>query len=181
MVSVQREKYEVDFPVFAAPSHVGEFSVDRDGKMVNGSENLRHLYHEPLGQNRLEFDLNQGFAIFDCKDELSNGGLDTLLDWIRLHGAGKKSLKEAVHGADFVCWRGTLTRIAATPYEEREGWRMVIVRFADVIFICEVKTPEKRLAIENETRRQKLMSYWGFKFEQYMTLETDHQVSSIDH
>lgn len=76
------------------------------------------------------------------------------------------------HRADFICWRGTLTRIACSPYEFRDGWRIAVVRYKSVIFICEFPTNEKILQLKSMSDRDKLMTYWGFKFEQYMTSDS---------
>lgn len=41
-------------------------------------------------------------------------------------------------------------------------------RFRKTIYLCEYDTPEKQAAQVTETEVQKLMSSWGYKFEQYM-------------
>ncbi|MCP9260901.1 hypothetical protein DINM_004304 [Dirofilaria immitis] len=80
--------------------------------------------------------------------------------------------RNVCHNADFICWRGTLTRIACSPYECRDGWRLAAVRYKSIIFLCEFPTNEKILQLKSMSDRDKLMTYWGFKFEQYVTSDS---------
>lgn len=41
-------------------------------------------------------------------------------------------------------------------------------RFRKTIYLCEYDTPEKQAQQVTETEIQKMMSSWGYKFEQYM-------------
>lgn len=54
-----------------------------------------------------------------------------------------------------------------------EDWIVGAVRIGSTIFLCEFRTEEKKLRQEMLDRRDKLMCYWGFKFEQYVTITTD--------
>lgn len=76
------------------------------------------------------------------------------------------------HEADFVCWRGTLRRIACSPYENQEDWQLAAVQYKSVIFICEFPTNRKILQTNSMSSRDKMMSYWGFKFERYITADS---------
>lgn len=70
--------------------------------------------------------------------------------------------------ADFVTWRGHLTKLLTTPYETREGWLLAATRFRGTLYISEVETEAARRERENRTERHDQMMYWGYKFEQYM-------------
>lgn len=70
---------------------------------------------------------------------------------------------------DFVCWRGLLTKILCTPYENREDWKIAAARYKGCIYLCEYDTQQKIENKRHEGVLQKEMSYWGFKFEQYVT------------
>ncbi|VDP58357.1 unnamed protein product [Heligmosomoides polygyrus] len=76
-----------------------------------------------------------------------------------------------MHEADFVCWRGLLTRIAATPFCPKDPWEFAAARIGGVIFLCEKETEEAKQRKLSMSQREKMMSYWGFKFEQHMTIE----------
>lgn len=69
--------------------------------------------------------------------------------------------------ADFVTWRGHLTKLLTTPYETREGWLLAVTRFRGTLYISEVETEAARREQENRTERHDQMMYWGYKFEQY--------------
>jgi RAT1-interacting protein len=170
------------FPHFSNPQHIGEFSLDKQRQVVADRSQLKYLNKRSVNEHPIEMDLNDGYRRFEQKDPLQQETLDTFLQWIMLTSKMNVPLRTGnsddenirvllavVHDADIVCWRGALTKIAATPYEQREGWRMACIRHAGVIFICEYRTQEKRRSIENMTAKEKLMSYWGVKFEQYMT------------
>ncbi|KAH9382016.1 hypothetical protein HPB48_022241 [Haemaphysalis longicornis] len=71
---------------------------------------------------------------------------------------------------DFVCYRGLLTRLACTAFEAKEDWRVAACRHRGTVYLCAFETDaerQRRLDEEACPRRQR-MSYWGYKFEQYM-------------
>lgn len=71
--------------------------------------------------------------------------------------------------ADFVCWRGLLTKLLCTPYEKLEGWKIAVCRFRGTLYMCEFDTEEKLQDDRFDDKRQQEMCYWGFKFETYIT------------
>ncbi|CAH1791571.1 unnamed protein product [Owenia fusiformis] len=73
---------------------------------------------------------------------------------------------------DFVCWRGLLTKILTTPFESKDDWWIGVSLFNGTYYLREVETPRKKSEKENMSRRHEEMSYWGYKFEQYMTTDT---------
>jgi RAT1-interacting protein len=85
---------------------------------------------------------------------------------------------QVLHECNFVCWRGLLTRIASMPFEKGvgEGNKIACCLFNGVVFMCEFDTELKITKLENESDSSKQMSYWGFKFEQYVTTD-DPEVS----
>lgn len=70
---------------------------------------------------------------------------------------------------DFIAWRGHLVKILCTPYESRDPWRMDACRYNGTIYISEVETEARKMQRASDNERQKLMCYWGYKFEDYMT------------
>ncbi|KAJ8318463.1 hypothetical protein KUTeg_003554 [Tegillarca granosa] len=73
---------------------------------------------------------------------------------------------------DFICWRGLLTKLLCTPYENREGWMIAVTLFNGTYYLCEFETEQKKQQKEQRTERQDEMTYWGWKFEQYITSDT---------
>lgn len=70
---------------------------------------------------------------------------------------------------NFVCFRGLLTAISATIYENRDDWLICATKFKSVIYLCGFDTQQDIDRREKMTDREKLMCAWGYKFEQYLT------------
>ncbi|KHN77206.1 Decapping nuclease dom-3 [Toxocara canis] len=163
------------FPMYRSPSVVAEFSVTKERDVVPGRMEARYFYNKVLEHGaKCHFDLNEGFETFQSKDELLNGGekLNVLCKWLITRASPNASLKEVCCDADFVCYRGLLTRVASTPYDVSESWMLSAVRIESTIFLCEFPTEQKKHRIETMTQREKMMCYWGFKFEQFVTTDT---------
>ena len=76
-----------------------------------------------------------------------------------------------------MCWRGVLTKLAATPYDNgprAEGWKIAVTKYRGTHYICEVDTAMRKQNVKNQTEKQRLMSYWGHKFEKYVTKGSFH-------
>ncbi|XP_063993581.1 decapping and exoribonuclease protein-like isoform X2 [Diachasmimorpha longicaudata] len=73
---------------------------------------------------------------------------------------------------NFICYRGLLTKIMKTIYENREGWIICASKWRGNIYLCAFDTEEDKVAKANETPKQKQMSSWGFKFEHYILADT---------
>ncbi|KAJ1368593.1 hypothetical protein KIN20_029756 [Parelaphostrongylus tenuis] len=157
------------FPRFGHPEAMGEYTVTRERLLVLGREDAKYLYEAALADGGVvNFDLNKGFKTFEDKGD--DERLDVLLDWIVSQAPRGGPLKKVLHEADFVCWRGLLTRIASTPFCRKDPWEFAAALIGGVIFLCERETQYTRQRKQTMTEREKLMSYWGFKFEQYMTV-----------
>ncbi|KAI0242431.1 Decapping and exoribonuclease protein [Lamellibrachia satsuma] len=148
------------------------------------------MYYAPPSDNEyVSFDLRDGYHKFIKKDDSIKENLDDLLKWILLNkskflvqnqtkqqGPGHD---ECLH-TDFICWRGLLTKLLCTPYENRDGWQIAVTKYNDTLYLCEYETAERVQQKERETSRQQEMSYWGFKFEQYLTAKKPGQMPSTD-
>lgn len=178
-MSVDVESNDRPFPRFGQPQRLGEYTVTRDRCVVSGREDAKYLYEAALADGgRVRFDLNQGFNTFEEKN--GDERLDVLLDWIVSQAPRGGPLKKVLHEADFVCWRGLLTRIAATPFCPKDPWEFAAARIGGVIFLCEKETEEAKQRKLSMSQREKMMSYWGFKFEQHMTIEEQGSQPSVD-
>ncbi|XP_077540693.1 decapping and exoribonuclease protein-like [Haemaphysalis longicornis] len=173
------------FPSFREPREIGNFSlVGERREFVEGAVQMKYL-RMPSHRHRLMWDLNVGFETAVRRDRSVNERLDSLLRWIlrnrdkfALSSTGRPPSAEtpppplenkSLH-TDFVCYRGLLTRLACTAYEAKEDWRVAACRHRGTVYLCAFETDaerQRRLDEEACPRRQR-MSYWGYKFEQYM-------------
>jgi RAT1-interacting protein len=55
-----------------------------------------------------------------------------------------------------------------TPYERREDWEFIAIKYKETIYLCRTETEQYRLFEQSKTDRQKQMESWGFKFEQFV-------------
>jgi hypothetical protein len=60
-----------------------------------------------------------------------------------------------------------------TPYENREGWKVAVSYFDETWYLCEYEADQAADDDFKNSERQKEMTYWGFKFESYITSGTD--------
>lgn len=159
------------FPSFKRPTEVASFSLDINRAFLNDRSMLKRFACPENGAS-VHFDLNCGYDTFIKKEETVKENLDDMLRCILLN---RQLLREA---PNFVCWRGLLTKILCTPYETRDGWTIAVSRFGGTLYMCECEKTASYPGME-------LMTYWGFKFEQYATArngsnqpETDEPVNN---
>ncbi|XP_061567070.1 decapping and exoribonuclease protein [Cololabis saira] len=175
-LSTRKELYEKDFPLYRQPVEVGGFSLDTQRRFFNDSRQMRY-YVEP--ERNPNFDLRDGYKDrFTKRDESVKEKLDHILRWIVANRSKLKSRattsSSCALDADFVTWRGHLTKLLTTPYETRDGWSLAVTKFNGTIYISEVETEAARLERENRPARLHEMMYWGYKFEQYICAENTH-------
>ncbi|CAJ0595241.1 unnamed protein product [Cylicocyclus nassatus] len=130
--------------------------------------------------------LYEGFETFKNKPEERQ---NMFWDWITTKAPTRSQLKEKLNGADFVCGRGLLKRVANAPYtyahrkSKDNYWRISAKRVGDVIFLCESERYRNHKLPQNEQREV----YRGFSFGEYVTetrrdvtLATDEPATNID-
>nr|XP_014425353.1 decapping and exoribonuclease protein [Pelodiscus sinensis] len=74
--------------------------------------------------------------------------------------------------ADFITWRGHLTKVLTTPYENHEGWLRAVSLFRGTLYVSEVETPAARQQREQRSDMLQELAYMGYKFEHYMCADT---------
>jgi len=67
-----------------------------------------------------------------------------------------------------------------TPFNRNESWGFLATKHNGTIYLRQIETEQERQRYLNETQRDKLMSYWGYKFEDYMTTSSKKQHKSYD-
>lgn len=149
--------YNHHFPRFDKPNVIGFI----------GLENLK--FAKNFGNRKVKFDLNRHIHNAKTKPPDSDVKLNDLLKFLlenekRLNFCLENDLEKA----KFVCYRGLMTCIACTPYENQEPWRMVAILYKGSIYLCARDTEDKISKKLNMTEQEKRFTSWGYKFEQYM-------------
>ncbi|XP_072916217.1 decapping and exoribonuclease protein [Hemitrygon akajei] len=174
-LSVFPRHYDQRFPDYRQPVEIGCFSLDCHRQLFNDDRQLK--YCRVPSHKQPNFNLRDGFKDrFIKRNEDIKEKLDHILRWILLNRhkfptvtrdnsspAGKNQLH-----TDFITWRGHLTKILTTPYENREGWLMAVTLFNGTYYMSEVETEEARRQREQRTEQQEELMYGGYKFEQYL-------------
>ncbi|KAJ1521027.1 hypothetical protein ONE63_002739 [Megalurothrips usitatus] len=159
-------KPTANFPPFAQPMVVSYFSLDQDRKFTADNSQLRYMYL-PRAAEGLGWDLSHGLEKVQRADHSKSvEKIDNLLRGLLSSGL---SINQEV--ASFMCLRGLLTKVMTTPYEQNQGWEILVSKFRGVLFMCAQETPEQRRERMSRDDAQKRFCSWGFKFEQYMTTD----------
>ena len=117
------------------------------------------------------FNLQRGYGTQIEKDN-NNEFISLLLECLAEKGLTGKS--------DFVCIRNMLTKLCFTPYEigGRFDYGMIVVvqKISGVYYLREFPTDEYTRHEASIEEREKMMRYWGLKFESYVTAKPGAQV-----
>jgi RAT1-interacting protein len=73
---------------------------------------------------------------------------------------------------DFICWRGSLTKLLATPYDKQDDWAFGVIFHKNNWYIGEIETEKREYERLNQSQLIKNFTYWGLKFETYVTAGT---------
>lgn len=170
-LSSRPHDYDRDFPTFRKPAILGDFSLDSERGFHHDRRQMMYLHRRDA---RDTMDLNHGIEHVVRKNEevTKKEELDNLLHWIlnnrdKFLATGQETLTSL--NSSVVCYRGLLTTMMCTPYDWREDWQIKIIKWRGTMYICQVETDQRRAQRLKRTPRQKTMSSWGYKFEQYMT------------
>lgn len=149
------------------PKEFACFSYDDEHQYHYGDSSLRWYYTPQLGS-----DLSQGFDKFVKHDDSVAEHLDSLLKTIMHH---EKETKKKID-ANVVTWRGVVTKIMSSPFEDRDGFELNATLYQDCIFIEENHAYRMRSQAEQAAQPwrgpipQEVMQFWGYKFETLATL-----------
>ncbi|XP_069762085.1 decapping and exoribonuclease protein [Narcine bancroftii] len=175
VLSVFPDLYDLKFPDYRQPVEIGCFSLDSHRCLFNDNRQLR--YCNIPSNKKLNFDLRDGFKDRYIKrnDDVKEK-LDNILRWILLNkhkflmptGDERSPVMTNQLHTHFITWRGHLTKILTTPYENRDGWMMAVTLFNGTYYMSEVETEKARCQREQRTEQQEELMYGGYKFEQYL-------------
>lgn len=71
--------------------------------------------------------------------------------------------------ADFICWRGLVGALANAPYENFKDMMFGVILYKGTYYMCEIETDAQKYERENMNEKGKSFTYWGHKFETYIT------------
>ncbi|XP_033211027.1 decapping and exoribonuclease protein-like [Belonocnema kinseyi] len=171
------------FPCITKPEVVGYFSINGQREYLPDLSQLKY-FNAPRNSRGegVELNLNHGIDKVIRKPESASGEkINHLLHWIIYNS----SQIEAPPGygrwlkPEFVCYRGLLSALWRTPFEESDGWIVCAVKFKGTIYLCGFDTEEMKQRKENATARDLMMSSWGFKFEQYVLSDSPEKKPDV--
>lgn len=149
--------YMKPFPTFDRPKVIGYI----------GLENL--MYATCVRDNKVHLDLNLHMDKAIRKPADRDVRLDDLLYFLVQHEARLNfPIEKNLDNCKIFCYRGLMTCVACTPYENREPWKIVAILHKGNIYLCARDTEEKLIQKRNMTEQDLKFTSWGYKFEQYM-------------
>ncbi|XP_074599108.1 decapping and exoribonuclease protein-like [Brevipalpus obovatus] len=161
------------------PQKLGFYSLEinaltHNRKYMPDKSQLKYLSIDNL--NNLHFDLNAGYRS-DIQWGTDEVTLRDFLRWI-LENRNKFVVGKqvpSVHNlnTDFISYRGVLTRVMLTPYEMKQDWMLIAIKYSNAIYLHSIKTDAKRLEEENVTEHMNKMSFSGHRFEEYVCRGTE--------
>ncbi|KAL7287719.1 hypothetical protein TKK_0018107 [Trichogramma kaykai] len=169
-------------PKFEKPNIIGYFSLNMQGgkrDYVGDYSQLVYLSKCMLRKRKVHLNLNNGLDKAIRKPVGKDERIDFILTWI-LSNYNKITLDPQPEPSrwlkpEFICYRGTLTKIATSNYDDSLAWILCAVKFHGTIYICAYDTEEQKHEQLNQTPNDLKFTSYGFKFEQYMT--ADHPKS----
>ncbi|KXG51178.1 uncharacterized protein PGRI_067500 [Penicillium griseofulvum] len=151
------------------PREIACFSYDDQRRFSLGDSSMAYYYTPTLPA-----DLNKGYETFEKLNDVPDEHLDALLDTLVAYE--KETEKKC--DVDIITWRGMLTKILTTPYDNMNGFEMNATCFQGTIFIeenNEYKNQQKEIQRKRGSppgmAPQELMMYWGYKFEKLAVLQ----------
>ncbi|KAL1608745.1 decapping endonuclease targeting mRNA [Nothophoma quercina] len=166
------------------PREVAHFSYDDNHEYRDDESSISYYVPPPMGA-----DLKEGFETFRHYEDIEDPHLDSLLKAL-IHKEGKDATGEAIK-ADFVTWRGMMTKIMTTPYDNFAEFSMFATLHDGTIYI-EEDFPSRSAARAAESARppprhqhpdqqsQAMMAYWGYKFETLSLIPTPPSTTPPD-
>ncbi|XP_026481244.1 decapping and exoribonuclease protein-like [Ctenocephalides felis] len=158
------------FPKFSRPSVIGHFSVDADRNVAHDLSQLKFL-HMPACMTNIGFNLNNGINQTVHKDEKAHEEkLDHLLKFIVYNRKQLCSPAATTNliNFDIVCFRGLLTKLMCTPFENREGWNILAQNWKGTTYLCAWESEKSKMKRLKDIKYQRKFMSWGYKFEQFL-------------
>ncbi|RNA07088.1 decapping and exoribonuclease [Brachionus plicatilis] len=170
--------YNKPWPEMGRPMEIGVLPSEKRLLEIEKNENKKLDFEKTGGIKflalpkiceNLSFDLKIGLEKFVHHIPHQNG-IDQLLRWI-LSNKEKVTQKNKTKPLklDFVCWRGLLTTMSVSAYDKFKDWKFSIILYRGTYYLCEIETDSQREQRINPDQKTKSFTYWGHKFETYIT------------
>ncbi|KAF2474284.1 HLA class III protein Dom3z [Lindgomyces ingoldianus] len=154
------------------PREIAHFSYNEDHEYREDESSIQYYCEPCIGAN-----LCDGFDTFNRYEEKEDPHLDSLLKTL----ASKEKREGVKVDADFVTWRGMMTRIMTAPFDMFASFEMFATLHQGTIYI-EEDFQAKAAEIASDSRNppnnrrnypryynqnpsREMMTYWGYKFE----------------
>ncbi|XP_075982498.1 decapping and exoribonuclease protein-like [Anticarsia gemmatalis] len=161
--------YKRRFPRFDRPKVIGYI----------GLENLK--YARRISNGRVQYDLNLHLDKAIHRPADLDVKITELLKFLLEHESRLNfPLENSLDRAKFFCYRGLMTCVACTPYENREPWKIVALLHKGNVYLCARDTEEKINRKLNMSERDKQFTSWGYKFEQFLLSDEPDSVPNPD-
>lgn len=140
------------------PSIIGAYSLNSDRKYQNDMSQLRYLKIPKV----VDFDLKDGEFVEKDPNYDPMERIHQMSNFVMNNK--DKILKMNRIDADFVCFRGLLNYVMASPYNKYNSWTIDAVKFKGTIYLC-MKLDKNYGLKSNEN----FPSHgYGFKFERFV-------------
>ncbi|KAF9186651.1 hypothetical protein BGZ51_001839 [Haplosporangium sp. Z 767] len=164
------DRFKVKCAPFQQPVEIGSFSYDENRNFLMDDSQLKYYFPPDLTKpNNLSVNYDKYIMRNMKVDEHIDALLDALIcireqelkdEATQTHRPEVEQSRPSMTKADFVCYRGILTKIMCTPYTRNEPWELGATLYKEEHISAEML---KNAAGTNA--RHKLMSYWGYRFE----------------
>ncbi|KAF9135909.1 hypothetical protein BGW39_010724 [Mortierella sp. 14UC] len=161
-------RFKVKCVPFRQPLEIGSFSYDEQRRFIMDDSQLKYYFPPDLTKPN---NLSVNYDKYISRDLMVDEHIDALLDALicirdrEQQQEGQEQNAAGTTQANFICYRGLLTKIMCTPYARNEPWEMGATLYNGSIYIEEHVSAEKRENAAGHNDRHKLMSYWGYRFE----------------
>ncbi|ORY09879.1 RAI1 like PD-XK nuclease-domain-containing protein [Clohesyomyces aquaticus] len=155
------------------PREIAHFSYDENHEYKEDESGIQYYCKPQMG-----VDLCEGFDTFNRYEDKEDPHIDSLLRAL----ISKEQREGAKVEADFVTWRGMMTRIMTAPFDMFASFEMFATLHQGTIYIEEdfqAKAAERASENQNpppnnrrnnyqnnhQSHSHEMMTYWGYKFE----------------
>ncbi|KAJ3024249.1 UNVERIFIED_CONTAM: decapping endonuclease targeting mRNA [Siphonaria sp. JEL0065] len=165
---------------FRQPKEVACFSYTAQRNLLVNNLSALKFYH-PIKLDGRSNDLSTGFRDRYIARESAIENLDSMLEALKIPASGGEdgsegSLLTVADRGDgrprFCTWRGIMTKIFVAPYST-DTWELRATLHKGTLYIMEDPVTSRPTSTFNESTKGKLMTYWGYSFENLSTLDTD--------
>ncbi|KAF3038138.1 decapping endonuclease targeting mRNA [Didymella heteroderae] len=166
------------------PREVAHFSYNDSHEYRDDESSINYYVPPPMGA-----DLKEGSDTFKHYEDKEDPHLDSLLKAL-MHKEGGDASAPKIR-ADFVTWRGMMTKIMTAPYDNFAEFSMFATLHGGTIYI-EEDFPSRAASRAAESSRppprhqhpdqqsQAMMAYWGYKFETLSLIPTPPSTTPPD-